>query len=137
LTNFQTNEERYFAACVLDALIFRSEQQTISLFRHLFLPVIPDLARIEPGHSGALVDAHQGDNLLNTSTFQRREGGRIPYRNVQFPFVPDFAGMNRMFRSSGHALGGSGPQCFRESLTFRRVHVRETAGNFCSFFSAR
>jgi hypothetical protein len=59
LTNFRSDEERYFAACVLDALIFRSEKQTISLFRHLFLRVIPDLARLEPGHSGALVDVHQ------------------------------------------------------------------------------
>jgi hypothetical protein len=58
LTNFRTDEERYFAACVLDALIFRSEKQTISLFRHLLLRVLPDLARLEPGHSGALIDAH-------------------------------------------------------------------------------
>lgn len=58
LTNFGTDEEKYFAACVLDALIFRSEKQTISLFRHLFLRVLPDLARLEPGHSGVLVDAH-------------------------------------------------------------------------------
>jgi hypothetical protein len=59
LTNFRTDEERYFAACVLDALIFRSEKQTISLFRHLFLRVLPDLARLEPGHSDALIDAHR------------------------------------------------------------------------------
>jgi hypothetical protein len=58
LTNFRTDEEKYFAACVLDALIFRSEKQTISLFRHLFLRVLPDLARLEPGHSGVLDDAH-------------------------------------------------------------------------------
>jgi hypothetical protein len=58
LTNFRTDEEKYFAACVLDALIFRSEKQTISLFRHLFLRVLPDLARLEPGHSGALNDVH-------------------------------------------------------------------------------
>jgi hypothetical protein len=46
LTNFRTDEEKYFAACVLDALIFRSEKQTISLLRHLFLRVLPDLARV-------------------------------------------------------------------------------------------
>ena len=44
--NFRTSEERYFAARVLDALIYRSEDQTIALLRQLFRRVIPDSARI-------------------------------------------------------------------------------------------
>ncbi|MBL0745966.1 phosphoribosyltransferase-like protein [Chryseolinea lacunae] len=45
LNNFSTDEERYFAACVLDCLIFRSEQQTESLFFQLFYKEIPNLVR--------------------------------------------------------------------------------------------
>jgi hypothetical protein len=45
LNNFSTEEERYFAACVLDCLIFRSEQQTESLFFQLFEKEIPNLIR--------------------------------------------------------------------------------------------
>jgi len=58
LANFKTDEEKYFAACILDALIYRSENQTISLLRHLFQRILPDLARIKPDSSGALVDAY-------------------------------------------------------------------------------
>src|SRR5436190_14170332 len=45
LNNFSTEEEKYFAACVLDCLIFRSEQQTESLFFQLFYKEIPNLIR--------------------------------------------------------------------------------------------
>ncbi|MCA9216997.1 MAG: hypothetical protein KDB27_28205 [Planctomycetales bacterium] len=46
VANFQTAEERYFAARVLDALIYRSDDQTIALLRHLLCRVVPDYARI-------------------------------------------------------------------------------------------
>jgi hypothetical protein len=58
LANFKSDEEKYFSACVLDALIYRSESQTVSLLRHLFQRILPDLARSEPGHFGILVDAY-------------------------------------------------------------------------------
>lgn len=45
ISNFKTEEERYFAARVLDSLIYRSGQQTIALSKQLFQRVIPDLAR--------------------------------------------------------------------------------------------
>jgi hypothetical protein len=48
LKNFTTDEEKYFAACLLDALIFRSEDQTISLIHHLFQRILPDLNRSDP-----------------------------------------------------------------------------------------
>jgi hypothetical protein len=48
LRNFQTDSERYFAACLLDRLIYRSHDQTVSLARHLFQRVLPDLARSDP-----------------------------------------------------------------------------------------
>lgn len=45
LNNFKDEEEKYFAACVLDCLIYRSEQQTESLFFQLFYREIPNLIR--------------------------------------------------------------------------------------------
>jgi hypothetical protein len=46
IANFRTPEERYFAARVLDALIYRSDDQTLALLRELITRVIPDYARI-------------------------------------------------------------------------------------------
>jgi hypothetical protein len=46
INNFRQPRENYFAARVLDSLIYRSEEQTIALLRQLLERVIPDLARI-------------------------------------------------------------------------------------------
>lgn len=46
VANFRTPEERYFGARVLDALIYRSNAQTLALLRELLSRVLPDLARI-------------------------------------------------------------------------------------------
>lgn len=46
--NFNGDTERYFATCVLDALIFRSEDQTIALMEQLFQRTLPDLLRRNP-----------------------------------------------------------------------------------------
>ena len=47
--NFRTADERYFGACLLDSLIYRSERQTHAMMRHLFTfaapNLIPDLPR--------------------------------------------------------------------------------------------
>ena len=43
--NFRTEEERYFAAKVLDSLIYRSKDQTVALMRQLFQRAVPDLER--------------------------------------------------------------------------------------------
>jgi hypothetical protein len=43
LTNFHTVEEKYFAAVILDALMYRSRAQTISLLIQLFQRILPDL----------------------------------------------------------------------------------------------
>jgi hypothetical protein len=53
-TNFRTDEERYFAACVLDNLIYRSKEQTIALIEQLFQRVIPDLTRLDRTPFGSL-----------------------------------------------------------------------------------
>ncbi len=45
ISNFKTDEERYLCARMLDALIYRSGNQTLSLLKQLFSRVIPDLAR--------------------------------------------------------------------------------------------
>ena len=46
LSNFQTKQEKYFAACILDNLIYRSEEQTIALLKQLFQRTLPDLIRL-------------------------------------------------------------------------------------------
>jgi hypothetical protein len=46
--NFRTSEEKYFAACVLDALIYRSRDQTLALIRQLLQRTLPDLVRLDP-----------------------------------------------------------------------------------------
>ncbi len=48
LRNFVSSEEKYFAACLLDALIYRSKPQTIALMRQLLTRVLPDLFRSSP-----------------------------------------------------------------------------------------
>ena len=48
MSNFITDEERYFAACILDFLIYRSEDQTLALIKQLFQRVLPDLSRLDP-----------------------------------------------------------------------------------------
>ena len=45
LNNFPNAEQRYFAARVLDILMYRSDPQTKSMLTHLFHRTIPDLAR--------------------------------------------------------------------------------------------
>lgn len=43
LSNFETPEEQYFAACILDSLMYRSQPQTAALITELFDRVIPGL----------------------------------------------------------------------------------------------
>ena len=45
INNFKTNEERYFAAKILDSLIYRSRAQTVAMMREMFQRKIPDLQR--------------------------------------------------------------------------------------------
>lgn len=45
LGNFTTPPEKYFAACVLDRLVYRSSEQTCSLIRQLFQRSLPDACR--------------------------------------------------------------------------------------------
>lgn len=62
IANFQTPAERYFAALVLDLLVYRSDDQTVSLLRQLLSRVIPDLARIS-GLSTAVRMSYQAARL--------------------------------------------------------------------------
>src|SRR6266852_4335671 len=48
MANFISETERYFGACVLDALIYRSEKQTFALMEQLFQRTLPDLIRRRP-----------------------------------------------------------------------------------------
>ena len=68
LTNFETDAEKYFAACVLDTLIFRSEAQTNALLQQWFQRTLPFAAR----HLG-LSGANEPD-----WTFALRKGGADP-----------------------------------------------------------
>jgi len=54
VTNFRTDEEKYFAACILDNLIYRSKEQTVTLIEQLFQRVIPDLTRLDSTPIGVL-----------------------------------------------------------------------------------
>jgi len=45
INNFKTDEERYFAAKILDALIYRSRAQAVAMMREMFQRKIPDLQR--------------------------------------------------------------------------------------------
>jgi hypothetical protein len=48
MANFRTNEEKYFAACVLDGLMYRSKDQTLALIKHMLQRTLPDLMRLDP-----------------------------------------------------------------------------------------
>lgn len=43
MSNFKSDEEKYFCSCILDGLIYRSEDQTISLLNHLLQRTIVDI----------------------------------------------------------------------------------------------
>jgi hypothetical protein len=51
-SNFTSDTEHYFAACLLDSITYRSDDQTIALMRQLVQRVLPDLGR----SSGGIVD---------------------------------------------------------------------------------
>ena len=65
MANFDTDEQRYFAACILDSLIYRSESQTRALITQLFQRVLPDLTRNCIPPIGITADWLQ---ILNKST---------------------------------------------------------------------
>ena len=56
LNNFTSDEEKYFCACVLDNLIYRSEDQTSALATQVFQRALPDVARLHPTPLGMVDD---------------------------------------------------------------------------------
>ena len=74
MNNFTTNEERYFAACVLDTLIYRSKDQTLALIRQLFQRSLPDLTRLDKTPSGQIED---WQDLLQVKPSIRDPGVRL------------------------------------------------------------
>lgn len=56
LANFRTPTENYFAARILDALIFRSDSQTTALMIQLFQRSLPNLIRRERLPTGQIED---------------------------------------------------------------------------------
>lgn len=56
MKNFTSDEERYFAACVLDSLIYRSKSQTLGLIKQLFQRALPDLTRQKSNPLGHIQD---------------------------------------------------------------------------------
>ena len=56
LSNFAAPAEKYFAARVLDALIYRSDAQTKALMVHLLQRTLPDLTRSQPFPMGVVED---------------------------------------------------------------------------------
>lgn len=68
LCNFNDGEEKYFAACILDSLIYRSEDQTIALIRQLFQRNLPDLNRSDPMPISPIVDWK--DSLIKCNQYR-------------------------------------------------------------------
>lgn len=56
MNNFKTSTERYFAACILDALIYRSNAQTFAMMKQLFQQSLPNILRIQPPVFTAEID---------------------------------------------------------------------------------
>jgi hypothetical protein len=56
MNNFITDQEKYFGACVLDTLIYRSQRQIIALIKQLFQRSLPDLTRLDPTPFGHIED---------------------------------------------------------------------------------
>jgi hypothetical protein len=56
ISNFRTKEERYFAACILDGLIYRSKKQTDALIDQLLTRVLPDITRLATSPQGHVAD---------------------------------------------------------------------------------
>jgi hypothetical protein len=52
LKNFESPEERYFAACVLDGLVYRSTPQTVAMMDHLLERTLVDYLRRVPPPDG-------------------------------------------------------------------------------------
>ena len=68
--NFKTPEAKYFAAKLLDSLMFRSKRQTISMIRYLFRRTLPDVLRMNGLAKGPI-------NLLESLKLKSNPGIRI------------------------------------------------------------
>lgn len=56
MKNFVSDEDRYLAACILDSLIYRSDEQTTALVQHLFQRPLADLVRVDHCPLGRIED---------------------------------------------------------------------------------
>lgn len=56
LKNFDTDDEKYLSACVLDSLMYRSNSKTKALIYHLFNIVLPNYTRLNPTPIGQIND---------------------------------------------------------------------------------
>jgi hypothetical protein len=54
MKNFKTELDRYFASCILDSLIYRSDDQTTSLVVQLFQRSLADLTRLHSSPLGQI-----------------------------------------------------------------------------------
>lgn len=85
LNNFHTAERRYFAARVLDTLMFRSDPQTKSMVTHLFHRTLPDLARLH----GLPSELYSAFDRLRTGTEPNiRLVPVVPSKNPIMPSGP-------------------------------------------------
>jgi hypothetical protein len=100
LQNFVSSVERYFAACVLDALIYRSDQQTIAMMEQMLDRVMPDLIRIYPPSTAP---QHDWGRLLQRS--KKRSDPRIrliPVIRTEDPPTKSGPLIARMYRRHLH-----------------------------------
>jgi len=61
--NFHTDTEKYFAACLLDSLIYRSTDQTVAMLSHMLQVSIPDTLNYHD-----VLSVEQADSYYNSFT---------------------------------------------------------------------
>lgn len=81
LANFRTDKEKYFVACILDHVIYRTKEQTIALIKHLFKYTLPDLINKLAIFTDQI---HEIDSLLRNSNYLINRTGYLPMLEIRF-----------------------------------------------------
>jgi hypothetical protein len=83
LINFITNEEKYFAACLLDSLVFRTPQMVHASFQHIASSIIPNFL-----NKNNIEIPDELDKWIHSLS----SGDQIPFRIVAIENVDKKAG---------------------------------------------
>ncbi|GAB3023519.1 phosphoribosyltransferase-like protein [Bowmanella dokdonensis] len=83
LSNFETDEEKYFSACILDALVYRSRSMVKSSFKNIASSIVPKFLK----KNSIPYDSNIDDWLTRL-----KEGKKVPIRFVSVENVDNKAG---------------------------------------------